>query len=368
MPPDGEVGADDPTLVSGAPLFGDLPTGAPDQPWPETPQTRRVLGMDEPGRHHQLPFTRAAPIAPTPPIERLIDWVYAWRTWLVLGLAGIITASVAGAYLGGAGNNVETVARRAAAPSVLVQTTVGATSSTLGAGGQQPEPTAAGIVADPEPSTTPSSASPTTTEQTTTNPPSSSETTLSEATTTTESGVGSSTTDTSTEETTTTEEETTTTEAPTTTTTSEPAPESSTTPETKPTPGPKRVEAETGELLGTATIRDDHKGFSGTGFVGDIFTRGSGLSLTVESQADGPTPFTVGYSAGPVDGGPRKRMLTVFVNDDRVIRADMQLTESWSHWDVVVGELPLREGTNKITLRWAEGDTGWVNLDYIEIG
>ncbi len=129
---------------------------------------------------------------------------------------------------------------------------------------------------------------------------------------------------------------------------------------------PARFEVEDGALLGTAAARADHDGHSGSGFVGDLITEGSGVAVTVTATEAGPTPFTVRYAAGsngPADG----RTLTVYVNGDQATRAEMALTDDWSTWDVVVGELDLIAGDNVITLVWDPGDTGWVNLDYVQL-
>ncbi|MEM9130783.1 MAG: CBM35 domain-containing protein [Actinomycetota bacterium] len=162
---------------------------------------------------------------------------------------------------------------------------------------------------------------------------------------------------------TTTEAPTTTTTAPTTTTTVDDG--SSTTSATGP-PIVVRVEAESGTLLGAATARSDHEGHSGTGFVGDIFTEGSGVTLTVTAPQGGATPFMVRYAAG--NNGPADlRTLTVVVNGEPATTAQMAVTASWSDWAVVGGEVDLVEGDNVISLLWAPGDTGWVNLDYIQL-
>jgi hypothetical protein len=66
-------------------------------------------------------------------------------------------------------------------------------------------------------------------------------------------------------------------------------------------------------------------------------------------------------------GKPGPRTLTVLVNGTRVTSASMALTTDWETWDVVVGQLPLVAGSNTISLVWADGDTGWVNIDYVQI-
>ncbi len=143
-------------------------------------------------------------------------------------------------------------------------------------------------------------------------------------------------------------------------------PEGSTT--TTNPPAPIRVEAETGSLLGAARARSDHQGFSGSGFVGDLISEGSGVELVVDVPVGGPTSFTVAYAAGPENGPPDLRTVTVLVNGIHATEARMQLTASWDHWDVVTGTLDLPQGQTVITLLWQQGDTGWVSIDYIEIG
>lgn len=134
-----------------------------------------------------------------------------------------------------------------------------------------------------------------------------------------------------------------------------------------PSGGPVRVEAESGVVHGTAAVRSDHPGFSGRGFIGDLYTKGSGVTVVIESDQDGMIPLTVRYSAGRESGPASNRLLTVYVDGRRVTRADMAVTADWSTWDVIVGQIPLEKGRNKVTLIWDDDDTGWVNLDYLEI-
>lgn len=343
-----------------------------------------------PGRDSTSGADRPAPFLaePTVPVtsaarfDWLADRVHLWRRWLGVGLAAVITAAVAGAYWAFAGTAVETATRRTAVPAVLAPATSAAPApeadqaATLPDRDQGSAAGPAGNVVDLVTSSTqpPSARLSTTSLPGTTIPTSTAvpATTPSDDVTTTVVGVRSSPPP----------GETTTSSAESPTTSSEPgastttsdriaptAAVSTTTTETtgSSTPQPVRVEAESGEVHGTAASRDDHAGFSGTGFVGDILTEGSGVTLLIESEKGGLTAFTVRYAAGQDNGPADGRSLTVFVNDERVTRAEMRVTASWSEWDVVVGELPLLPGTNKISLLWADGDTGWVNLDYIQI-
>lgn len=130
---------------------------------------------------------------------------------------------------------------------------------------------------------------------------------------------------------------------------------------------PVRTEAETGRLLGAARSRTDHTGYSGTGFVGDLIAEGSGVEVTLDVPASGSNQFTIAYAAGPENGPPDLRTISVLVNGVEATEARMELTASWDDWTIVSGPLQLAPGPNVITLVWRPGDTGWVNLDYVEI-
>ena len=128
-----------------------------------------------------------------------------------------------------------------------------------------------------------------------------------------------------------------------------------------------RIEAESGQMLGTARARSSHKGYSGSGYVGDLINEGSGVTVSVDGRSGGNTPFLIRYSAGTSNGPPGARRMSVLVNGVMVTDAQMQRTKNWKTWSVVTGSLDLASGQNTITIVWQPGDTGWVNLDYIEI-
>ncbi|MEL7155146.1 MAG: CBM35 domain-containing protein [Actinomycetota bacterium] len=382
-------------------------TGGPATPIPDDPSTADTPDADGPPSAPSPP--RPSPPVVTPTVaERLIEEMVAWRASLRIALASVMTITVVGAFWLVAdpddGGRDLSVSVRAAGESLAGEPPTGPTTApgatpdgrsptspatTLArarpdgpAGAYRPdgfvepattsgrstaaatEPTttttAGADIAAPSapidpipatPSTPPTSAAPTAGSDTTSSTPGTPTTAAAPS-----SSAPSTTTSTS-------AVAPTTTIVATTTTDPDPAPSS-----TAPTPEPTtvRVEAETGRLLGTATARADHEGHSGTGFVGDIINEGSGVELTLAAPEAGPTTFTVRYAAG--NNGPADlRTLTVLVNGATVTTAQMQVTASWSDWAVVVGELDLLAGDNTITLLWAPGDTGWVNLDYIQI-
>jgi len=294
-------------------------------------------------------------------LERLLDGAQRWRTFLGLSLAAVMTIVIVAVYRSPAGpggeltsvagpstsevrSAVEAVtdfdSATTSAPTTTVtgQTQVASeVDDSLNSSGQeQPAPTA---------TQAPSVAS---TEEETSSSVSSS--TLPEATTTVIAEVdpdSSTSSDSSSTTTTTTDDATT-----------DPTAETMI-----------KVEAEDGRALRTASAKSDHAGYSGTGYIGEIFLEGGGVTFTVEDHPGGPTPLRIRYAAGDnVDpGGPRS--LSLMVNGTTISQVSMPESGAWSDWwDLNAGDIDLAAGTNTITLLWLPGDTGWVNIDYIELG
>ncbi|MGF1596700.1 MAG: CBM35 domain-containing protein [Acidimicrobiales bacterium] len=325
------------------------------------------------------PITQQLPVLPTPPLERVIDAAHRWRTALGLALAALITAGVVIAYQRQGGSEVATsepTAIRADNRSAVAGLTdFSATDSspggpTVSASGDQAvnsaiEETAPSSITTVRPST---SGTTPTTDPTSTAAPATESSPPTTVTTTEPSESTSSSVD-STLPTTSTIPATSESSLPTETTLSGGTTSTSSTTSTTSTtdPGRRRVEAESATLQGAARVRTDQQGYEGTGFVGDLITPGSGLTVTADVAAAGDVPFTVRYAAGPA-GNRALRTLTVEVNGTAVGATRMQPTASWDTWDVVVGTLPLVAGPNEITLVWGAGDTGWVNIDYVDIG
>ncbi|MEM7341460.1 MAG: CBM35 domain-containing protein [Actinomycetota bacterium] len=294
--------------------------------------------------------------------EQMLDLLYRWRSGVGIGVATVMTVAVVAVFLSRTGNTeepfleasspLETVPTEptdltdftAAAPadpgtSELVDSEIGSTTTTT------PTSTSAVTAVSPvEPTTTTTvAADPAPVEEETTTTTSSvpdDSTTTVESTTTSSVDGGS----------------------------TPPDPNDTTTTST-PDPEPARVvlvEAESGTLLGSAKARDDHEGFTGSGFVGDLLATGSGVDLSIEAPSSGLVPVTIRYAAG--NGGPEgTRTITVLVNGKTTIAAEMAVTPSWNDWDIVTGQIELQQGANQITLMVADGDTGWVNIDSIQL-
>lgn len=330
---------------------------------------------------HRLPPFQAAPVQlPTPPLERLVDRAYRWRTLLGLGLAAVMTAAIVVAAQTQNGDDLQAVGdgagaeRRSAIAAVTEFDGDPGAEATSTTGGERrvnsevdDQPTDTQPLAPAQTSTSGAPSTSTSAPQATTT----TTTDTSAASTTATTGVDGSTTATSLDPTTTAPGGSSSSSAPSSVPDPTVPPETTDTTDTSSSttssaPAPVRAEAEDGTLLGTARARADHQGFSGAGFVGDLITEGSGVELVVQA-AGGPTPFQVRYSAGPDNGPAGPRTISVIVNGTAVTEAQMRLTASWDDWDVVAGTLDLLAGDNQIVLLWAPGDSGWVNIDYVEI-
>ena len=351
------------------------------------PEIARGPRREPTGRHEllrQAPFapTASLPVAHPTALERILEAVHRWRTPLGLGLAAMITVGVVVVYERSTGD--ETAAsdgsgaesRSALASATEFDEAEGAGTDS-GDDGDREVNSAVGELEDPaDPTGSPtSSASGTTSNDpasptTATNRPSSEPSATS--TPTTPSSADSS--PTSGGPTTTPSSNPSSTSDPTTASTAEqpsttPSTSDSTTPSSNSSTPPfaVRSEAEAATLVGAATTATDRAGFSGAGFVTDLVAVGSGVSFTVTSTG-GPTPFVIGYSAGPEDGAPASRSIGILVDGERKTSALMDATPTWDDWTTVGGMLELPAGDAVITIVVEAGDTGQVNIDYIEVG
>lgn len=323
--------------------------------------TRRENAV-EPGPRAQqnAPITGSVPVVVIPRSQRYLELAHRWRSLLGFALAAVITGAAVVSYQSAAdsGSTIELEATSSdltvvSAPEDVVEPSGPAASNDEAATAEDNENDDPGVVSEAEQvaGAVPEATRPTITEPTSTDDLDAGD----------ESVSASSTSITDPDATTSSIEAEATTVAPEATTTTGAI-----------APAKVRVEAELGVVTGTARVRSDHIGFSGTGFVGDIITPDSSVAITIDSPTGGPTPFSLRYSAGPTtpDGQPTPdglRTLTVLVNGTVVSEAQMRQTPTWDDWDVVTGELALEAGPNVVTILLGPGNTGWANIDYIEI-
>jgi hypothetical protein len=302
--------------------------------------------------------------------ERALEGAYRWRTILGLSLATLMTVAIVAVYRSPAGPGSDLTS--VAGPSTSdVRSAIEAVTDFDAAATGDPATTVPGQrQVGSEVDDSPSTASQDQATPTATRPPatagdetSSSATTVPEATTTVlneagtseQDGTSSSSDGSPTSSTTASDSSVPTTADPSSTTTG---------------PAPVQLEAESGLLLGLASVQLNHLGFSGVGYIGDLILEGSGVTLTLDDHPGGPTALAVRYAAGnTVVRGEGPRTLSLVVNGTRVTQLSMERNGNWTEWWTLdAGEIDLEPGTNEISLIWMAGDTGWVNLDYVQLG
>lgn len=124
-------------------------------------------------------------------------------------------------------------------------------------------------------------------------------------------------------------------------------------------------EAEDAEKTGNAKVDTDHPGFSGTGFVGGLWISESSLTYTVNASHAGNYSVKTRYSLG--FGDSKDRNLSLYVNDKKIKQVEFFDLKSWDKWADRYDNVFLKEGSNTITFRYDDGDSGNVNLDYITV-
>lgn len=326
---------------------------------------------------HAPPFAPAGPHreADVPPLERLLEGAYRWRSLLGLGLAALMTVAIVVAYRGASGNETSDVAvgdgqTGAAFGDTTASSTVALSGSLPGA--DQQVGSSVGEVASTTqfPSGPTQTSAPATVKSTSTtarNTSSSSTAAASSSSTpgssTPSSGTPTSQPASSSTPSSSTPASSTPTSQPTTSSSATTASTTATSLNTK-----VHLEAENGILLGEAQIANDHTGATGSGFVSDIVAPGRGVTVTAKDMAAGPTTVRIRYAAGNTAlASPRR--LTLRVNGvDVKGGVTMANTASWNEWKTVTVDIDLKEGDNTLTLILANGDNGVVNIDSFDIG
>ncbi|WP_250442803.1 family 16 glycoside hydrolase [Actinotalea sp. C106] len=129
----------------------------------------------------------------------------------------------------------------------------------------------------------------------------------------------------------------------------------------------RSYELEDGVLDGGAEVGTEHAGYSGTGYVQGFHNPGAGVSTMVAVDAAGTYPVTLRYANGP---HPFEGPKTVSVLVDGADRGQLTLpsTGQWTQWSSITTNLVLPQGESAVTLRYADGDDGNVNLDRLRLG
>ncbi|TDD53858.1 carbohydrate-binding protein [Kribbella antibiotica] len=124
-------------------------------------------------------------------------------------------------------------------------------------------------------------------------------------------------------------------------------------------------EAERAGLENGAQVNNNHRGYTGTGFVDNYVQIGTKTKFTVTVPTAGAYKSTLRYSAGPHASATRS--LSIYINGVRERSTSLPQTASWDTWTTKTDVLQLVAGTNTIAYRYDVFDVGWINLDNLTI-
>jgi alpha-glucosidase (family GH31 glycosyl hydrolase) len=131
-----------------------------------------------------------------------------------------------------------------------------------------------------------------------------------------------------------------------------------------------KYEAEEASLSGKTVstqpaVDTDHTGYSGSGFVDNMVNDGVAVTFYTDVKSAGDYNVSLRYA----NATGSDKSISIFVNGERVKRTTLANLANWDTWGTQTEKLPLEAGRNIITYEYLAdaGDTGNVNLDYMEV-
>ena len=112
----------------------------------------------------------------------------------------------------------------------------------------------------------------------------------------------------------------------------------------------------------TGVIDTKHTGYTGTGFYDSENAIGATLAWSVSAASAKTYSAQIRFG----NGSTAARRATLVVNDVQVKSLDFPANGSWTQWQTVNVELPLKAGTNSVKLV-AETANGLANIDSISV-
>ncbi len=133
-------------------------------------------------------------------------------------------------------------------------------------------------------------------------------------------------------------------------------------------PAPGHLEAEDALNTGGVKTNVNHTGYSGRAFLDGLWAQGAASSFTLHRASSDPatTALTVRYANANSD----TRTMTLSVDGQRLRQVTFpKVSDSWDAWGTVTfGDVPIGGRDPVVTLSYAPGDTGSINLDWLAAG
>jgi pectinesterase len=112
----------------------------------------------------------------------------------------------------------------------------------------------------------------------------------------------------------------------------------------------------------TGVVDTKHAGYTGTGFYDSENSVGATLAWSVSTASAKTYSAQIRFG----NGGSAARRATVLVNDVAIKTLDFPTNSSWTTWQAVNVDLPLKSGTNSVKLV-AETADGLANIDSLRV-
>jgi len=122
-----------------------------------------------------------------------------------------------------------------------------------------------------------------------------------------------------------------------------------------------KYEAENATVNGGG-MSSNHPGYSGVGFWDNVGTVGNYIEFTVNSVSGGSTDITCRYSSGDSD-----KTMTLYVNGLKIRIVAFPTTNGWDNWANKIENVSTNAGINTIKYQYDSGNTGFINVDYIQV-
>ncbi|MFD0670714.1 TIM-barrel domain-containing protein [Cohnella sp. GCM10027633] len=131
-----------------------------------------------------------------------------------------------------------------------------------------------------------------------------------------------------------------------------------------------KYEAEEASLSGETTatmagVNTNHSGYSGSGFADGFDDAGAAATFYADVATGGDYAVSLRYA----NATGSAKTISAYVNGNRVKQLSLGNLANWNTWATQTDTIPLSAGRNAITYKYDSdtGDTGNVNLDYIEV-
>ncbi|WP_194893174.1 NEW3 domain-containing protein [Catenulispora pinisilvae] len=137
-----------------------------------------------------------------------------------------------------------------------------------------------------------------------------------------------------------------------------------------PVPAGTAAQAESSILSGGASVANDHTGYTGTGFVGGLYS-GAAITAVVSVPSAGQHQVTVRYANWT--GGQSPPYLTTtrtisLAAGGSTQQLSLPVTGGWDTWSTVTADVSLPAGDDVIQLLVGPNDSGSVNVDSVLVG